>query len=99
MLNFVFPGVVAIVILLMISAFFSGSETALTAVSPATMHRLEQRHSRAARGVNALLEDREPDDRGDAAGQHLHQHPGFVAGDFAAGGAVRHHGRASSPRS
>lgn len=58
MLNIVAPGVVAIIVLLTISAFLSGSETALTAVSPATMHRLEQRHSRAARCVNALLEDR-----------------------------------------
>src|SRR5579871_5611312 len=58
MISFIAPGAAAIVVLLVISAFLSGSETALTAVSPATMHRLEQRHSRAARCVNALLEDR-----------------------------------------
>ena len=58
MLTFIAPGVVAIFLLLFISAFLSGSETALTAVSPATMHRLEQRHSRAAHCVNLLLEDR-----------------------------------------
>jgi Mg2+/Co2+ transporter CorB len=59
MASFLAPGIVAIVLLLMVSAFLSGSETALTAVSHATMHRLEQQHSRAARCVNLLLADRE----------------------------------------
>lgn len=58
MVSFFAGGIAAIVVLLAISAFLSGSETALTAVSPATMHRLEQRHLRAAACVNALLSDR-----------------------------------------
>lgn len=58
MASYLFLGVVSIFVLLVVSAFLSGSETALTAVSPATMHRLEQHHSRAARCVNALLADR-----------------------------------------
>jgi Mg2+/Co2+ transporter CorB len=59
MASFLVLGIVAIILLLGISAFLSGSETAMTAVSHATMHRLEQQHSRAARCVNALLFDRE----------------------------------------
>jgi Mg2+/Co2+ transporter CorB len=58
MASFLAAGIGIIIVLLAISAFLSGSETALTAVSPATMHRLEQRNSRAARSVNALLADR-----------------------------------------
>ena len=42
----------AIALLLAISAFFSGSETALTAVSRGRMHQLEKDGSRAARNVN-----------------------------------------------
>ncbi|HEY1709726.1 MAG TPA: HlyC/CorC family transporter [Rhizomicrobium sp.] len=48
-----------IAILLAISAFFAGSETALTAVSRGKMLRLEQTGSRAAANVNKLSEDRE----------------------------------------
>ncbi|HEX3664946.1 MAG TPA: HlyC/CorC family transporter [Rhizomicrobium sp.] len=59
MAGFLAAGIVVIIILLFVSAFLSGSETALTAVSPATMHRLEQHRSRAARCVNRLLSDRE----------------------------------------
>ncbi|MGH6888616.1 MAG: HlyC/CorC family transporter [Rhizomicrobium sp.] len=58
MVSFLVGGIAAIVVLLAISAFLSGSETALTAVSPATMHRLEQRNMRAAACVNTLLSDR-----------------------------------------
>jgi Mg2+/Co2+ transporter CorB len=58
MAEFLAAGVVVIILLLFVSAFLSGSETALTAVSPATMHRLEQQHSRAAQCVNRLLADR-----------------------------------------
>ena len=50
---------IAIVALLALSAFFSGSETALTAVSRGRMHQLEKDGSRAARDVNALIADRE----------------------------------------
>jgi len=59
MVSFFAVSITVIILLLVISAFLSGSETALTAVSPATMHRLEQQHSRAARCVNILLDDRE----------------------------------------
>jgi Mg2+/Co2+ transporter CorB len=48
-----------IILLLVISAFFSGSETALTAVSRGRMHQLEKDGSRAARAVNRLVADRE----------------------------------------
>src|ERR1700754_3890087 len=49
----------AIVLLLLVSAFFSGSETALTAVSRGRMHQLEKDGSRSAACVNRLIEDRE----------------------------------------
>ena len=45
--------------LLLFSAFFSGSETALTAVSNARMHKLESDGNLAARRVNFLIKDRE----------------------------------------
>jgi len=45
--------------LLMISAFFSGSETALTATSKARMLALERDKDLRARRVNVLIEDRE----------------------------------------
>ena len=48
-----------IFLLLIVSAFFSGSETALTAVSRARMHQLEKEGSRSARDVNFLVGDRE----------------------------------------
>src|SRR6201989_1654860 len=50
---------IVIAFLLAISAFFSGSETALTAVSRGRMHQLEKDGSRAARNVNLLVADRE----------------------------------------
>jgi magnesium and cobalt exporter, CNNM family len=49
----------AILGLLVISAFFSGAETALTAASRARMHALEQDGSARARLVNRLLLTRE----------------------------------------
>ncbi len=49
----------AIVFLLFSSAFFSGSETALTAASRARMHKLESDGDRRARRVNQLIRDRE----------------------------------------
>lgn len=48
-----------IAILLGFGAFFSGSETALTAVSRGRMHQLEKDGSRSARDVNHLVGDRE----------------------------------------
>jgi Mg2+/Co2+ transporter CorB len=48
--------VVAIVVLLALSAFFNGSETALTAASRARMHALEQEGNKQAALVNRLLE-------------------------------------------
>lgn len=53
------PGLGFIAVLLAFSAFLSGAETALTAVSRARMHQLEKEGSRAARDVNALLSDRQ----------------------------------------
>jgi Mg2+/Co2+ transporter CorB len=49
----------AIIGLLFVSAFFSASETALTAASRAKMHTLEEDGSRRARLVNRLLDVRE----------------------------------------
>ncbi|MHA1524215.1 MAG: HlyC/CorC family transporter [Alphaproteobacteria bacterium] len=49
----------AIFVLLVLSAFFSGSETALTAASRARIHQLEQRGSPAARRVSAMIAARE----------------------------------------
>jgi len=46
-------------VLLVCSAFFSGSETALTAASRARMHRLESDGSTRARIVNRLRENKE----------------------------------------
>ena len=48
-----------IALLLILSAFVSGSETALTAVSKARMHRLESDGDMRARRVNILIRDRE----------------------------------------
>lgn len=49
----------AICLLLVLSAFFSGSETALTAASRSLMHQLEAGGSHRAKLVNDLLEKRE----------------------------------------
>src|SRR5581483_3938136 len=51
--------ILAIVVLLLFSAFFAGSETALTAVSKARMHHLAGEGSRAAKQVNRLVANRE----------------------------------------
>jgi len=50
---------IAIALLLCMSAFFSGSETALTAASRARMHQLEKEGDKRARAVNRLLAKRE----------------------------------------
>ena len=47
--------ILAIVALLVLSAFFNGSETALTAVSRARLHTLEQEGNKRAALVNRLL--------------------------------------------
>jgi Mg2+/Co2+ transporter CorB len=49
----------AILALLLLSAFFSGAETALTAMSRATMHRLAEQGSPRARAALKLGEDSE----------------------------------------
>ncbi len=49
----------AIIALLVLSAFFSGSETALTATSRARMHELERQGNARARIVKSLIEVRE----------------------------------------
>lgn len=51
--------IIAIILLLLMSAFFSGSETALTAASRARMHKLESDGDKRARRVNQLIRDRE----------------------------------------
>jgi len=51
--------VIGIVVLIMVSAFFSGSETALTTASRAHMYRLAQAGNRKARLVNRLRESKE----------------------------------------
>ncbi len=48
-----------ILALIALSAFFSGSETALTAASRARMHQLAKSDSRRARLVNTLLDSKE----------------------------------------
>jgi Mg2+/Co2+ transporter CorB len=50
---------VIVIICLLLSAFFAGSETALTASSRASMHRLEKHGDRRAALVNRLLAGRE----------------------------------------
>ena len=50
---------IAIFVLLCLSGFFSGSETALTAASRARMHQLEKEGDKRARAVNRLLSNRE----------------------------------------
>ncbi|TNE40737.1 MAG: HlyC/CorC family transporter [Alphaproteobacteria bacterium] len=50
---------IAILILLLLSGLFSGSETALTATSKARMHRLEQDGNERAHQVNILISNRE----------------------------------------
>ena len=50
---------IAIFILLLLSAFFSGSETALTAASRAAMHQREREGGRRAAIVNRLMARRE----------------------------------------
>ena len=49
----------AVIILIVLSAFFSGSETALTAVSRARMHQLEKNGNRRAGIVTLLIEKRD----------------------------------------
>lgn len=49
----------SIIFLLLLSAFFSGSETALTATSKARMHKLEADGDMNARRVNLLIRDKE----------------------------------------
>ena len=51
--------IIAILVLLGMSAFFSGSETALTAASRARMHQLEKEGDKRAAAVNRLISDRE----------------------------------------
>lgn len=51
--------IISIVLLIFLSAFFSGSETALTAVSKARMHSMEKQGSRRAGLVSHLIDIRE----------------------------------------
>ncbi|MCA8907149.1 MAG: HlyC/CorC family transporter [Rhodospirillaceae bacterium] len=56
---FVILNTLAILLLLALSAFFSGSETALTAASHARMHQLAQDGDARAKMVNRLRENKE----------------------------------------
>lgn len=51
--------VVAIGVLILLSGFFSGSETAVTAASRARLHHLEKQGNRRARMIGKLLRERE----------------------------------------
>ncbi len=51
--------IAAIFISLLLSAFFSGSETALTAANRSRIHHLEMEGNKRARTVNHLMRDRE----------------------------------------
>ncbi|WP_425409459.1 HlyC/CorC family transporter [Hyphococcus sp.] len=55
----IFLSIGIIFLLLLLSAFFSGSETALTATSNARIHKLEADGNMNARRVNILIRDRE----------------------------------------
>jgi Mg2+/Co2+ transporter CorB len=51
--------IITVIILIGMSAFFSGSETALTAASRSRMHQFEKEGDKRAAKVNRLLSDRE----------------------------------------
>jgi Mg2+/Co2+ transporter CorB len=51
--------IAVVLVCILLSAFFAGSETALTASSRAAMHRLEKQGNRRAALVNRLVEARE----------------------------------------
>ncbi|MCK5295383.1 MAG: HlyC/CorC family transporter [Alphaproteobacteria bacterium] len=53
------PIIIAIIVLLFLSGFFSGSETALTAASQALMHEKEKENDPRAATVNKLFSKRE----------------------------------------
>ncbi|OBZ95441.1 membrane protein [Pararhizobium polonicum] len=53
------PGILIILLMIVLSAFFSGSETALTAASRARMHTLEANGDERAGLVNRLIERRD----------------------------------------
>ena len=55
----ILPTACAVIFLLLLSALFSGSETALTATSRARMHKLESDGDKRAKRVNELIRDRE----------------------------------------
>jgi Mg2+/Co2+ transporter CorB len=54
-----FISIVLTIVLMIFSAFFSGSETAMTAASRARMHQLEKDGEKRAKAVNWLLTHRE----------------------------------------
>lgn len=53
-----FVSLIAIFALMVLSAFFSGSETALTAASKARLHQLEEEGDTAAKKTNKLLKNK-----------------------------------------
>jgi len=72
------PALGAILLLLIVSAFFSLAETALTAVSRGRMHQLEKDGSHAARDVNRLVANPRAVMIGAVLlGNTFNQHPGL----------------------
>ncbi len=55
----VFFSIVSLVILIIVSGFFAGAETALTGVSQATIHRLKSEGNSRAKMVSILRKDKE----------------------------------------
>ncbi|MDP7643009.1 MAG: CNNM domain-containing protein, partial [Alphaproteobacteria bacterium] len=51
--------VAAIGLLILLSGFFSGSETAITAASRARLHNLDQKGNRRAKMIGKLMRQRE----------------------------------------
>jgi putative hemolysin len=52
----ILPQIILLVLLLLCSAFFSGSETALMAVSRVRLHQMEKKHPRRVKMVEGVLE-------------------------------------------
>ena len=71
----------AILVLLVLSALFAGSETALTTASRGRLHGLADRGEPGAAGALALDRGQGAAGRGDAARQHPRQHPRRLARD------------------
>ena len=83
-----------VIVCLLVSAFFSASETALTGASRASMLRLSKQGNREAGVVSSLFGDARADDRRAAARQQHRQYRRLGAGDRHVHGVVRRSRRA-----